>query len=311
MEPTLVPRLGVIDLGTNTFHLLVAEPDGNGGFREVYRERRFVKLAEEGIETIGDVPYARGIETLRHFAEVAKEEKIVELRAIGTAALRTASNGPAFVEEAAREAGIQIQLISGAEEARLITLGVLQALPPIHDRMMLMDIGGGSVEFIICDSDGVYFQDSFPVGVAVLYKQFHRSEPIVDAEVENLLGFLREKLQPVREYLQQYPAHHLVGAAGTFDVVADILGVSHPTPFSTEVDLERFDSFYTRILGATRAERHAMDEVPPERADMIVVAFVLIRFVIEMMQPRRLTVSSFSMKEGILTEMLTGHSAGD
>lgn len=148
-------RRAVIDLGTNTFHLLIADLHADGRIEEVYRERRFVKLASEGIATIGEAPFARGLEALNHYRKILDEYNCANLKAIGTAALRTASNGPEFVRTARETVSIDIQLIPGDEEAQLITKGVLAALPPLNERILIMDIGGGSTEFIIADREAV------------------------------------------------------------------------------------------------------------------------------------------------------------
>lgn len=297
-------RFAVIDLGTNTFHILIAEPDGAGGFRELYRERRFVKLAEEGIERIGPTPFQRGIDTLVAYAAKLEEFGVTAVRALGTAALRTADNGEVFVRQAELAAGIRIELIHGREEARLISQGVLQAIPKTEDRILIMDIGGGSVEFIIASPEGVHWAESFPVGVAVLYRHFHRTEPIAEAEIRQLQTFLDEQLGELADRLAEYPTHHLVGAAGTFDVLANLLSDGHPTPHSTLIRLDSFRELYFPILSSTREERLAMEEVPPERADMIVVALILVDRVLDMMSAREVLVSDYSMKEGALAEMV-------
>ena len=120
MKPTAGnTRLGVVDLGTNTFHLLIAEPNGQGGFRELFRYRQFVKLAEEGIQVIGDTPFQRGLLALEGIKAKLDEYGVDRVRAFGTAALRTASNGSEFIRQVRSNTGIEIQLISGDEEARL------------------------------------------------------------------------------------------------------------------------------------------------------------------------------------------------
>jgi len=297
--------IAVIDLGTNTFHLLIVQSDHrNQQFKEVYRERRFVKLAEEGIATIGQVPYDRGLESLKHFRQKMDQHGVKQYQATGTAALRTASNGQAFVEEAAT-LGIQIDLITGEEEARLITDGVLQAIPPLQqDRALIMDIGGGSVEFIFVTAQGVEWARSFPVGVAVLYRQFHHTEPISAEEIIATKAFLREELTPIWATTTSYPINCLVGAAGTFDVVASLMGTGKPTPNSHSIDLNAFEALYDRCLKANKVERHQMQGIPSNRADMIVVALILIKVVLEQIQPGLLLVSDYSMKEGILYGML-------
>lgn len=226
-------RRAVIDLGTNTFHLLIADVGPGGSLTEVYRERIFVKLAEEGIATIGLTPFHRGITALKHYRELLNKYGVDDLQAIGTAALRTASNGPEFIMSALREASIVIQLISGDEEAGLITTGVLRAIPTPEERVLIMDIGGGSTEYIIADGTGVQWRRSFPIGVSVLFNEFHNSDPITTTEIHQLEEHLKQQLSPLAKALAAHPAHHLVGAAGTFDVLAEALrdtrAIAHPT----------------------------------------------------------------------------------
>lgn len=302
---TITPPLAVIDLGTNTFHLLIASPpDEHGHFEEIYRERRFIKLAEAGIEYIGEAPYQRAIEALLHYRKIMDKHGVKAYRAMGTAALRTASNGPDLIVEAREKAGIEITSIPGAEEARLISKGVLAALPPLSaERILIMDIGGGSVEFIIADREGTHWAQSFPVGVAVLRRKFHHQEPITAAEVQELEVFLEEELSPLWAALERYPAHHLVGAAGTFDVIALLMSTGKPTPNSHTIGLEKFEAFCDRCVSSTLAERFAMPQVPPERADMIVVALLLIQYILGKAAIRHLSVSEYAMKEGVLSEM--------
>ncbi|MEL7425892.1 MAG: hypothetical protein AAFN81_23065 [Bacteroidota bacterium] len=302
-----MPKFAVIDCGTNTFHLLIARPSKDGGFEEVYRERRFIKLAEDGIQRIGDAPYQRALQALLDYAQKINEYQVTDTRVSGTAALRTASNGPDFVAEVKAKTDLDIKIIPGKEEAQLIYEGVRQAIGPQSERWMVMDIGGGSVEFIIVDENGVQWFESFPVGVAVLYKKLHQTEPISQEEIELARMFLKSKLVDLQLALARFPTHHLVGAAGTFDVIADVLGKEQPTPHCARVDLQGFTALYERVLAANREERHAMSDIPGDRADMIVVALILVRLVLEVADINRLTVSSFSMKEGMLAQMLQAH----
>ena len=170
-------KYGVIDLGTNTFHLLIIETDDTDAFREIYREQHFVKLAEDGIGTIGAAPYARALKVMQDFEEVLDKQQVSGLCAFGTAALRTARNGQAFIEEVKTLTGIEVELITGDREAELIHKGVLQAVPFSSECWLIMDIGGGSVEFIIADKNEMYWAQSFPIGVAVLFITVIPSRP--------------------------------------------------------------------------------------------------------------------------------------
>lgn len=300
-------RFAVIDIGTNTFHLLIAEAgELNEPLREIYRSRQFIKLGENGLETLSSEALLRGMTTLHDFRHNIDRHEIPDDNtiALGTAAIRTATNGPAFRTEVLEKINIDIQIITGDREAELIAQGALMAIPPPEQAVLIMDIGGGSVEFIIADRHQVYWAQSFPVGVAVLFRGFHQNDPILSEEINTVQEFLKEQLQPLWSSLQQYPVRHLVGAAGTFDVIAAQLGDQSDHLTYSPINLEQFDTFYQYILNTTQAERYAMPEIPDERADMIVVALILVDLILRRANIEELTVSYYAMKEGMMYELL-------
>ncbi len=200
------------------------------------------------------------------------------------------------------ETGIIVRLIDGDLEAELITRGVLAALPTLEDRVLIMDIGGGSTEYILASLAGVHWRQSFPIGAAVLQRVFHLSDPISESEIRNLNEYLTRNLAPLREILQEYPTTHLVGAAGTFDVLAEVLvdtqTAHHPT--SQQLAFNKLEALHFQVIASTEKERMVMEGIPPERVDLIVVAMLLIRFTVEMAGIERISVSNYAMKEGIL-----------
>lgn len=296
-------RYGVIDLGTNTFHLLIVDVNEKGESIELFRERIFVKLAEDGIGKIGEKAYLRGIQALSHFQKILLEHQVKNINAFGTAALRTASNGKDFIKDANSQSGISIQLISGTEEARLIHIGVTQAVELGEEKGLIMDIGGGSVEFIIADKNQVYWAESFPIGVAVLYKNFHQEEPISNKEIETLNLYLEQTLQPLFDALKNHKTTCLIGASGTFDVLEKVLPNAQKTTLSATINVENFHPIYQKILTMNMEERRAKKDIPLTRADMIVVALILINFIIKKVAIEKILVSAYAMKEGILWEM--------
>ena len=299
-------RYAVIDLGTNTFHLLIIEAEKNGIPCELYRERIFVKLAEEGITKIGKKAYQRGLDALFHFQKKIIEFEANEVKAFGTAALRTASNGIQFIQDAKKKTGILIELIAGREEARLIHLGVLQAVTLDHEKGLIMDIGGGSVEFIIADKNEVFWAESFPIGVAVLHGTFHKNEPVSSIEIHMLRAHLEAVLQPLFDMLKLHQTPCLIGASGTFDVLETLLPLAQKTALSTTIDVATFQPLFQKILQMDLEKRRAEKGIPTTRADMIIVALILIDFIIKKANIKKIMVSAYAMKEGILWEMRRG-----
>jgi len=296
-------KLAVIDLGTNTFHLLIVSLNENGSFTELYRERKFIKLGENGVECIGNAPYTRGINALLDFKSVLGEHAVDDVRVCGTAALRTASNGQQFVNEIKAKTDLDISLISGDEEARLIYLGVRQAVPFDSDIGMIMDIGGGSVEFIIADKNQIFWAQSFPIGVSVLRNEFHEEEPISKSEIENVKKHLDEILEPLKSALKGYQVNNLIGASGTFDVLELMLVNEKLSDVHSEVSAADFGPLYQQLLKTTLEQRLEMPNLPNDRADMIIVALVLIDYILKLAKIEKITISAYAMKEGMLAEM--------
>lgn len=299
--------IAVLDLGTNTFHLLIVESDGKGGWKILVKNKIYVKLAEEGIQRIGDAPFQRGLNALREFRKQLDAAGVPpeNIRAFGTAALRTAENAPDFLNEVWKIAYIRPESISGDREAALIHRGVKQAVPFPDERVLIMDIGGGSVEFIIADRDKVYWQKSFPVGVAVLFRRFHHSDPITPQEVQNQLQYLEIALDDLWKALKQFPCPTLIGASGTFDVIDLFLLDPKTKPeLYGHISLQAFDPLREMLIRSTLAERKAMPLLPDERVEMVVVAMVLIQYVLQRSNIREIYTSSYALKEGMLAEIL-------
>lgn len=299
-------KRAVIDLGTNTFHLLIVAGDVHAStWTEMLRERIFVKLAEDGIERIGPAAFERGLAALRLFRRHLDAHGLAPetVRAYGTAALRTAQNAPDFIRQVEAETGIRAEAISGEQEALLIYQGVRQAVPFPDNRVLVMDIGGGSVEMVLADGDQVLWQRSFPVGVAVLFRRFHKSDPIAPHEVAAVEAFLDETMAELWAELEHRPAPTLVGAAGAFDIIDHLLldPATKPVLYG-RIPRGDFEPLYERILRSTLAERESWQSLIPERREMIVVGMILIRHILQRGAMREIYTSVYSMKEGMLAE---------
>ena len=296
-------RYGVIDLGTNTFHLLIVEVQADGKLVKLHKERKYVSLAEESIHRIGDAAFQRAQDSILYFAQVLKSYEVKHVKAFGTSALRNASNASDLIQSIFEKTGIQIEVISGIAEANFIHKGVKQVVPFDDSISLIMDIGGGSVEFILCDAGQVLWSNSFRIGVAVLYNNFHLEEPMTAASREKLQAFLEEQLAPLRAALQTYPPNQIIGASGTFDVLVNLLESQRISKFHAQLDPKDILQWGQSIKGLTLEERLAIPDLPTQRASLIVVAVELLEYVIQLANPDYISVSSFAMKEGIISEM--------
>ncbi|TVQ47982.1 MAG: hypothetical protein EA362_05905, partial [Saprospirales bacterium] len=262
--------VAVIDLGTNTFHLLIAELNDNS-FKEIYRERKFIKLGEHSSDFIGPQAFQRGLDAIKEFCEVCKNYKVNEIYAIGTAMLRNAINSRSFLEAVSISMGIQIQVINGLEEARLIFKGVQTAGLLSDKKDLLMDIGGGSVEFIFCDNKNAEWFESIDIGVSILKHRFPVKNIFSPKDILKLENYLDYKLEPI--YDKAYGMEHLnlIGISGTFDVIRDhFLREKKITEYSEFILLpEEVKAFCEEIIPLSIEAKIKHPSIPDSRADLI------------------------------------------
>lgn len=304
-------NIAVIDLGTNTFHVLIVEITGPSQWNPIYRERIYVNLAFDSIDWISEQTMERGLSAMQHFRDCINTYDVKEITAVGTAALRRARNAREFLDRVFKTTDINVEVIPGLREAELIAKGVLSALPKLDRPTLIMDIGGGSVEMILTHHDEMLFSASYPVGVAVLYAKFHLNEPIGDISIAELDRHLEETFSDLLVMLQGLSDAVLVGASGTFEVVEAILEPQKDPdipPYSTAKP-QNFGPIYQEIVALDLEARLAHPDIPESRARYIVVAVHLIEFMLKKLSEDIFYISAYAMKEGIVVEKSIGQRA--
>src|SRR5690606_5544610 len=210
-------RIALIDLGTNTFHLMITEIDDFGQGNVLLKFKAPVKLGKGGISTGAIAPdaWARALITLEAFQEKMAEFRVHEVKATATSAMRNASNGPALALEIKQTFGYDIEIIDGNREAELIYFGVRSAMDLGSEKNLIIDIGGGSVEFIIANRETIFWKRSFEIGAQRLLDHFFCHDPIPEDEIIAEKAFLFHKLAPLTEAVQKFQPKTLVGSSGT------------------------------------------------------------------------------------------------
>jgi exopolyphosphatase / guanosine-5'-triphosphate,3'-diphosphate pyrophosphatase len=296
-------RQAVIDMGTNTHHLMIVDREANESWTPLVRHRVFVKLGEEGLQTIGAAAFKRSLDAMKTFkAQLdAAGVELFNVHAFGTAGLRMASNSKALCTQIFQETGIEVEVISGDKEAEAIYRGVRTAVPFPEGSVLIMDIGGGSVEFIIANRTQIFWQRSFDIGVSILFQNFHKSDPIAFDEVRSLTDFLDLSLQPLRDALKQFPCSVLIGASGAFDTIDIFLldPLKKPKLYG-HIKRPEFEPLYQKFLHSSLEDRHKMEGLSLERLEMIVVAQILVHHVLDLAEIKEIYTSEYSLKEGML-----------
>lgn len=298
-------RIAILDLGTNTFHLLIAEP---GLFRPViiFQETIAVKLGEGGIskKIIRRDAASRGLKAIKKFKTYIDQFESNEIKAVATSALRTASNGQEFINKVETETGIQVEFIEGEREAELIYYGVRRALNLTIDKALIMDIGGGSTEFILCDKNQILWKKSFEIGAARLMDQFHHTDPISKIEIEELTNHLNSILPELKTELIIHKPKLLIGSAGAFETFATLCDEEfmNTTQTSFTFNMNKVSEIFDWIIKSNHEERERSQSIIPVRVDMIVTATLLTSYVLSLHPFKAIQLSRYSLKEGLLFE---------
>lgn len=289
----------VIDLGSNTFHLLIV----NDALEILCKERVFVSLAEEGIERIGDAAFQRGIDTLGQFKKTLRKYQVNQYKVVGTAALRSASNAPNFVKQIKEDLGISIEVIGGLEEANYIYKGIATVVPMHDGAFLIMDIGGGSVEFIIVNEGNLHLAKSFNIGIGQLYSKLPHSYPLENKEKEEIKDYILHHIDEVIDDLKNISLKGLIGSSGSFEVLEAMYGLASKENSYNVLSRKQFQEEAQKVYASSMEQLLARAEIPDSRAKLISLAFLLIDTILEITGIDDLYVSPAAMKEGILSDL--------
>ncbi|MDB4946851.1 MAG: Exopolyphosphatase [Labilithrix sp.] len=321
-----MPRFAALDLGSNALRLRIVEahqtgvpsreqlellPDAPNTFREVQSLRAPVRLGSEVFVTgrLAASSIGQACQALREFRAAMDAAKVDAYRATATSAVREAQNRATLVERARREAGIELEIIEGVEEARLIQLAVVRRLGLSDKRVLLVDVGGGSTELTYLDRGRNAFAMSLPVGTVRLLETYLRGSKTVDPVRQKLLveGVDRALAEAV-PHLRKVPFELVVGTGGSIDTLADLCPVpggfaGHPRA----VDMAGARALLTRLFGLTVEQRREAYGLRPDRADTIVPATSIFVRVAELFKATAMVAPGVGLKEGILEELVDKH----
>lgn len=307
-------RISVIDLGTNTFNLLIADIGVDRAYKIVFSSKLPVKLGKSGMDKKEIRPDAitRGMNAIDRHLQNIREYRSEKTYAFATSAIRSARNGEQFVKMIQQKFNLDVEIINGEREAELVYYGVRQAVPLNNEKVLILDIGGGSNEFVIANQDEVFFKKSYPLGIARLLTKFRPSDPITIEEIEYISNYLEERLSDLIEEVRKHKITTLIGASGTFETLTAMIR-EDDSHFESEIgisaeavviDLTDFENLYQKLINSTLKERKQMKGLESMRIEMIVVATLIVKFVLQKFKISRLIQSNFALKEGAVFEVL-------
>lgn len=302
--------VAILDFGTNTFNLLIAGQAGSG-FRVLYDGKQAVKLGKSGINKKVITPEAmeRGFAAIGAHMQTIKKHGATEIHAYATSAMRNAENGKEFARLIEQKFGFSTHIIDGEEEAALIYGGIRESVDFGDETAMIVDIGGGSNEFIICNADGILWKRSFELGMARIIEMFTISDPITPREVSDIEAYYAHELKPLMEEMARYHPTMMVGASGTFDTLAAMaahrfgIGTGAQNA-SVVIAPEYYREIHLALLHSTAEGRRNMPGMEPVRVEMIVPATIFINFIYHNSNLASITQSRYALKEGVMARLV-------
>jgi len=308
-EPT---RVAILDFGTNTFNLLITEVSAENKLHVLHTSKEAVKLGEGGItkKIITPEAFKRGLTAIERHLDRVKEFAVSKVYAFATSAIRDASNGKHFIHAVQEKFDIYVLIIPGEREAEMIYRGVRLSLNMDTNPVLILDIGGGSNEFIIANKKEIFWKHSFNLGMARLLETFNPSNPISHLEVEKLTAYLKTELKELFAAVKEFKPSVLLGASGSFETISAILQHRYPGRYfkSSEpvrtIEYEDFLSLHEILLKSTLEERKVMQGMEPVRVEMIVLASIFIYVTMEGCGIKKIIQSDYALKEGVIAEIL-------
>ncbi|MBI9070346.1 MAG: Ppx/GppA family phosphatase [Melioribacteraceae bacterium] len=307
-------KIAAVDIGTNSFHLIVVELKEDGNFSIVDREREVIRLSEGSkgdIKKICSSAEYRAIETLKRFKNIADSHN-ASLRAVATSAVRESLNKIEFINRVFEAADVKIEVISGYEEARLIYLGILKAVPCYHKKTLCIDIGGGSTEFLLGINGSTIFANSLKLGAVRLTERFFPDYIVTDERIKECRNWVKGELIPIQRDLLKNGFDIVVGSSGTIQAAASMISSLKKTEeekiplFNNyKFSLKELKNVSNLILKkSTKEERLKIKGLDQKRADIIPAGIVLLATIFEVLEIKKITVSDYALREGIIIDTI-------
>lgn len=310
-------KLGVLDIGTNSIHMVLAEVEPDGSYKILDRYKDMTRLGDGTFKTrrLSEAAMARGLEVIRTQTTLAHNKGYDRIDAVATSAVREAKNGGDFLEEVARQTGLTVRVVTGHEEARLIYLGVRHSMDLSGDPTLIVDVGGGSVELIVGNDRTMIQGQSLKLGAIRLKDHFLRRDPPSKSLTKALRDFVETTIGPAVRRLKIKQVGRLVGTSGMVGNLAEIIHL-HRTgrPLSHQnmatITIKELQHLEKQLFDKTFAARVAIPGLDPKRADTLLPAATVLRTLMELTGQETLTVSDHALREGLIYDFIDRHREG-
>lgn len=303
-------RVAAIDLGTNSFHAVIVDIFPDGSFYTIDKLKEMVLLAEKGVgNRLSDAAMERAVDALKKIKTLSEHQGAEKILAYATSAIREAENGGDLIQRVIDEVGIKIIAIPGRVEAELIGLAVQHGVRMPARPALIMDVGGGSVEFILADKEKFYHLTSKKLGVARMTATYVDNDPISQQEIKTLENHYREHLSEVAQAFAMHRGSMLIGSSGTMENIG--LMISHRKKQSPSLSVNElkftatdFFDFYEDVIGMDYDQRRQLHGLDEKRVELLPAGLVLLNYILRNFGIKEVKISAQALREGIILRYL-------
>jgi len=308
-------KLGVLDIGSNSIHVVIAEISGETQFEIVGRGKDMTRLGDETLKTgwLSRRKMEEGIAVVQRFVQLARHRGVQKMLAFATAAIREASNGGEFADRILRQTGLKVRTITGDEEARLIYLAVRHFTDLSKRRALIVDIGGGSVEFIVGSNQVMLAERSLKLGGARLRDLFITGQPVPKDDHERIHRHLEETMDPALAEMRAAGFEQIIATSGTAINLGSIIherrtGQPLANPLGFTYSAEDLKDVHRDLARSTRRELEEIPGLDPERRDHLLPGACLLLHLLKSTGRREIILSDRAIREGVILDYLQKNS---
>ena len=306
-------RVAAIDLGTNSFHMIIVEESKEKGILEIDRVKDMICIGRGSISTkmLDEEAMQSGVAALKNFLVLAGQHGVApeNVIAFATSAIREAKNRYDFLRRIKEETGLKVKIISGKEEAEFIYYGVRNAVKLGKTADLIFDIGGGSVEFVLVNHKGVQLLESRKIGVARMRERFVTTEPIAANEIKMLEQFFSAEMVSAVEKASELKVTRAIASSGTAQNIARMIcsmngRESDVLLNNSSFSRKEFQALYKAVIPLDAAGRRKMTGLDEKRVDLIVPGLILVDMIFRLFKLQEIVISDSALREGMVLHYL-------
>lgn len=307
-------KLAVLDIGTNSIHMVLAEVEPDFSYKILDRFKDMTRLGDGAFKTrrLSEAAMTRALEVIHTLTTLARNKGYDRIKAVATSAVREAKNGGEFIEEIARRTKLRVRVVTGQEEARLIYLGVRHSMDLSNEPILVVDVGGGSVELIVGNRQAMTQAQSLKLGAIRLKDLYLKQDPPTKAMLKDMQQAIDAQLKAALQQFKTKDFERLVATSGMAGNLTEVIYLRRTGRPLTQLNLTRVSRKEVRavedlLMHASFKSRLAIPGLDPKRADTLLPATMVLRSLMDRTGHEHMTVSDKAIRDGLIYDFIARH----